>query len=96
MKTQDIQPLSEHRAHLSEHFRQVRETGRPMFVTNNGRTAAVILSPQAYDELTAKAEAAATLDAIDQSMTDIQKGHVTDGRKAMRQIAKKAGIKLRR
>lgn len=96
MKTRDIQPLSEHRAHLAEHFRQVQETGRPMFVTSNGRTAAVVLSPQAYDELNAKAELAATLTAIDSSLADISEGKVVDARKAMRRIARRSGIKTQR
>ncbi|MDQ3521204.1 MAG: type II toxin-antitoxin system Phd/YefM family antitoxin [Gemmatimonadota bacterium] len=46
MRTDDIQPLSEHRAHLTAHFQHVQQTGRPLFVTSNGRTAAVVLSPE--------------------------------------------------
>ena len=53
VRTKDIQPLTEHRAHLAEHFQQVRETSRPLFITANGRTAAVVLSPDSYDALIA-------------------------------------------
>ena len=59
MKTDDIQSLSTHRAHLTEHFKRVRETGRPLFITSKGRTTAVVLSPESYDDLAAKAELAA-------------------------------------
>lgn len=96
MKTDDIQPLSEVRPRLTQHFQRIQETGRPLFVTSNGRTAAVMLSPAAYDELVAKAELMENLKAIDRGMADLKAGRVTEARQAMREIADELGIKLRR
>ena len=50
-RSTDITSLTEHRKNLRDHFRQVRETGRPLFITTNGETNAVVLSPEAYDAL---------------------------------------------
>lgn len=96
MRTKDIQPLTEHRAHLTEHFRRVQETGRPLFVTSNGRPAAVVMSPETYDALTAKAELAENLLLIDKGLEDVAAGRVKDARAGIRALAKKHGIKLAR
>lgn len=99
MLTKDILPLTEHRANLSENFQRVRETGRPLFVTSNGRTAAVVLSPEAYDALRAladKAELAENLTLIRQGREDFKAGRVHDARESIRQIAEERGIDLSR
>ena len=94
MRTEDIQPLSEVRPHLTQHIRQAQESGRPLFVTSNGRTAAVLLSPAAYDELAEKARLAENLAMIDRSVDDLQSGRVRDARQAIHDLAAKHGIPL--
>jgi prevent-host-death family protein len=96
MRTDDIQPLSEHRAHLTAHFKQVQETGRPLFVTSNGRTAAVVLSPDAYDRLVEKAELVDNLALIDQGMQDVKAGRVREARAGIEALARKHGLMLPR
>ncbi len=96
MRTEDIQPLSEHRAHLAAHFQHVQETGRPLFVTSNGRTAAVVLSPEAYDVLAEKAELTENLMLIDRGLEDVEAGRVRDARQGIRELAAKHGITLAR
>jgi prevent-host-death family protein len=94
MRSDDIQPLSEHRAHLTAHFQHVRETGRPLFVTSNGRTAAVVLSPEAYDALTEKAELVDNLALIDRGFQDVKAGRVRNARAGIEELARKHGIAL--
>ncbi len=99
MRAKDILPLTEHRAHLSENFQQVRETGRPLFITANGRTAAVVLSPESYDALKAlaeKAELAENISLIRQGRADFKAGRVHDARESIRQLADKHGVDLNR
>ncbi len=52
---EDIVPIGELKAHLSERLRHVREGGRPLIVTQNGKAAAVVLSPEEFDRLTYQA-----------------------------------------
>lgn len=94
MRTDDIQPLSEHRAHLTAHFRRVQETGRPLFVTSNGRTAAVVLSPEAYDRLVEQAELASNLALIDRGMQDVAAGRVREARAGIEELARRHGLSL--
>ncbi len=99
MRTTDIQPLTEHRAHLAENFQHVRETGRPLFVTANGRTAAVVLSPDRYDALIVlaeKGELAENLALMRQGRDDFKAGRVHDARASIRQLADEHGFDLRR
>lgn len=94
VRTEDIKPFSEHRAHLTENFKHVQETGRPLFVTHNGRTAGVLLSPESYDALTGQAALSENIKMIDASLVDIEEGRTQDARAAIKGLAKKHGINL--
>lgn len=92
MRTDDITNVSQHRAHLREHFDQVNRTGRPMFVMNKGGEAeAVVLSPQVYDQLAEKAALADSLAALDRSVADIKAGRVKPARDAFKQMIESFG-----
>ena len=53
---EDILPLSEFRAGLAGFIAQTRETGRPIIVTQNGRTAGVFVNASTWDEIQEKLE----------------------------------------
>lgn len=95
-KTDDIQPLTEYRAHLADFHRHVQETNRPLFVCVNGRTSVVVLSPQAYDELSEKAMFAEDAVAIRQAHEDIKAGRGRSAEEALRDIASKLGLPIDR
>lgn len=95
-RTTDITSFTEHRQHLRDHFFQVRESGRPLYVTRNGKTFAVVLSPDAYDELADKAELAESLARIDRSTEDVREGRAQLVKPALQKIADELGLKLRR
>lgn len=44
----DIKPVSEFRANAAETIRQVQSTGRPVVLTQRGRSSAVLLDVAAY------------------------------------------------
>jgi len=49
--TEDIQPLTAFRANVASFIDQVRETGRPLVLTQHGRSAAVLLGAADYEAL---------------------------------------------
>ena len=49
--TEDIQPLTAFRANVASFVDQVRETGRPLVLTQHGRSAAVLLGAADYEAL---------------------------------------------
>ena len=71
-------------------MRQSRETGRPLYITTNGETNAVVLSPEAFDEL---AESPAMIDG---STEDIRHGRTRPATPALKKIADELGLKLNR
>jgi prevent-host-death family protein len=85
----DITNFTDYRRHLRKHLSQVRESGRPLFITTNGQTDAVVLSPEAY-------ELAESLAQLERSADDIQAGRTRPAKAALRAVAKKLGLKLER
>ena len=52
----DIHPVSDFRANSAEVIRQVRESGRPVVLTQRGRAAAVLVGVGPYQELLREVE----------------------------------------
>ena len=51
---QDIQPLSEFRSNAASFIQQVRETGRPLVITQHGKSAAVLIDVREYEAILSK------------------------------------------
>lgn len=49
--SEDVQPLSEFRANAAGMLRQLRETRRPIVLTQHGKSAAVVLDVAHYESL---------------------------------------------
>lgn len=56
--SQDIRPLSEFRANVATFIEQVQATGRPLVLTQHGRSAAILLAVEEYEALIERAELA--------------------------------------
>lgn len=95
-RTTDITSFTEHRRNLRAHLNRIKRTGRPLYVTTNGETEAVVLSAKAYDELADRADMSGTIAMIRRSEADIRTGRVRSGPEVLRGIAKKHGILIAR
>jgi prevent-host-death family protein len=49
--SQDIVPIGEFKAHASQLLKRLAGGARPLVITQNGRPAAVVLSPAEYDRM---------------------------------------------
>ncbi len=47
----DIQPLSEFRSKVAFYFEQVKKTKRPLIITQNGKSAAILLDVSEYEAM---------------------------------------------
>jgi prevent-host-death family protein len=72
--TQDIQPLTTFRNHSVEMIGQLERTQRPVVLTVNGRAAAVLQSPKAYQRLLDLAAQADEGEGIRQGLEDAREG----------------------
>jgi len=53
---QDIQPLSEFRSKVAFYFDKVKKTKRPLIITQNGKSSAILLDVSEYQSLIDKLE----------------------------------------
>ena len=72
---EDILPVGEFKTHASRVIRRLRKTKRPFVITQNGKPAAVLLTPEEFDRLS---EHVRFLDAIDEGIADSAAGRVID------------------
>ena len=70
---EDIVPIGEFKTHASRIVRGLRETGRPVVITQHGKAAGVLISPEAFDRFT---ERARFLAAVEEGLADSQAGRV--------------------
>jgi prevent-host-death family protein len=73
--SEDIVPLSEFKAKASEWLKKLARTGSPVVITRNGRPAAVLVSPSAFDALT---ERTRFVDAVAEGLADLEAGRIVD------------------
>ncbi|NLA11997.1 MAG: type II toxin-antitoxin system Phd/YefM family antitoxin [Firmicutes bacterium] len=71
---EDIRPISYVKAKAAEILDQVNETGRPVYVTQNGEARAVLLDPDSYEKMK---KALGLLKLLAQGERDITEGKVT-------------------
>jgi prevent-host-death family protein len=72
---EDIVPIGELKAHLSERIRDLRGRRRPLVVTQNGKATAVLLSPEEFDRLTSQARFVA---AVQEGLDHADAGKVVE------------------
>jgi antitoxin YefM len=73
----DIVPIARFKARASEIVRSLRSRGRPMIITQNGKPAAVLLSPEDFDQLT---YAERFREAVREGLADDEAGRVVSHR----------------
>ena len=53
---EDIQPLSEFRSKIAFYFDKVKKTRRPLIITQNGKSSAILLDVSEYQSMVDKIE----------------------------------------
>src|SRR5262245_15573215 len=87
---EDIIPIAELKANMSEIVRGLDERPRPLVVTLNGKPAAVVMSPREYDLLSYRAR---FLDAVSEGLADVQAGRTVDGEQAISELLREVAPK---
>lgn len=73
--SEDIVPVSEFKAQAAECLRRIAQTGQPLVITQNGKAAAVVLSPSEFDRLT---ERARFVSAVHEGLDDAEAGRLLE------------------
>lgn len=82
----DIVPIGEFKSSLSKWFKNVRNTGQPLVITQNGRPAGVLLSPSEYDDLVYKKH---FVDSVNRGLSDVESGNVYSTKELRNELAKR-------
>lgn len=67
----DIVPLGEFKTAISKWLKNIKNTGQPLVITQNGKPAGVLLSPEEYDDLIYTKR---FLESISQGIVDADRG----------------------
>ena len=82
----DIKPVSEFRANAAKLIERVRDTGRPLVLTQRGHSAAVVLDVDEYEKLLEEVE---LLRDIQLAEKQIDGGKGVSNRKAKQEILRR-------
>lgn len=88
----DIQPLTTFRRRSSEFLQQIKKTKRPVVLTVNGKAAAVIQDPEAYQRLLDIAAQADAHEGIRQGLKDARKGLTRPAKKFFQEFESSHGL----
>lgn len=69
--SEDILPIGDFKTHAGRVLRRLRDDGRPVVITQHGRPAGVLLSPEEYDRLR---EHDRFLEAVHEGLADAEAG----------------------
>ncbi len=86
--SENIIPVSDFKAKAAEWLRRLGESSEPVVITQNGKAAAVLLSPAAYDELT---EHVRFMRAVEQGLADVEAGRVTPHEEVVAEMRRRFG-----
>jgi prevent-host-death family protein len=73
--SEDILPLGEFKTQASRVLRQLRASQRPVVITQNGRPAAVLITPEEFDRIREREH---FVSAIREGLADAEAGRVVD------------------
>ena len=78
--SEDVQPVSEFRANAAKFVQRVRETRRPLVLTQHGKSAAVLLDVEEYERMIDTIE---LLRDVQEAERQIDAGEVVDNDEAL-------------
>ena len=76
--SEGIVPLGEFKSKASKIIRDLAGSDEPLVITQNGRPAAVLMSPSAFQELRERQE---FLQAVAEGVADTESGRVVDNKR---------------
>jgi prevent-host-death family protein len=80
---EDIIPIAELKANMSEIVRGLDDRPRPLVVTLNGKPAAVVMSPREYDLLSYRSR---FIDAVNEGLADTEAGRTYDAEEVFAEL----------
>jgi prevent-host-death family protein len=80
---EDVRPVTDLRQHAADLLTHVRKSGRPVVITQRGRSAAVLESVEQYEQRLARME---LLEAVLQGLEEAEAGQLIPHEEVMRRV----------
>lgn len=87
----DIIPVGEFKTGLAKWLKSVRDSGRPLVITQNGRPAGVLLSPEAFDQL---GHSKRFKESVQRGLVDAEAQRVFDASQLKQELQKRRSSKV--
>jgi len=84
--SKDIVPVAEFKVQISKYLNNIKSTGRPMVITQNGKPAAVLISPDDFDELVYQKS---LIESVNRGLSDVEKGNVISTKELRAELEKR-------
>jgi len=86
--SEDIVPINEFKAQASSVLRKMRQSQRPVVITQNGRPAAVLITPEEFDQMREREH---FLAAVREGLADSEAGRVLEDEEVERLLNEEFG-----
>ena len=81
----DIIPIGEFKSKMTKWLNTAKDTGHPLIITQNGKPAAVVLSPEEFDNMKYTKR---FMNSINQGLADINSGNSLDTEELKNELKK--------
>ncbi len=81
----DIIPIGEFKKQMTRWLKTAKTTGRPLIITQNGKPAAVVLSPEEFDKMEYTRH---FMQSVNQGIRDVSSGDVFDTEQLKNELKK--------
>ena len=81
----DIVPVGEFKSSISRWLKNIKSTGQPLVITQNGKPAGVLLSPEEYDDLVYTRR---FLESVSRGLDDFEKGQTYNSKDLKEELQK--------
>lgn len=86
--SRDIVPMADFKVHASRYVRDLHASHRPLIITQNGKPAAVVMTPEEFDKLCEERDFVA---AVREGLSDAEAGRLIDNGELERQLNEEFG-----
>ena len=86
--SEDIVPINEFKSQASSVLRKMRQSQRPVVITQNGRPAAVLITPEEFDQMREREH---FLSAVREGLADSEAGRVLEDEEVERLLDEEFG-----
>ena len=88
IRASDVVPVGEFKTHAAKWLKHLRATGQPVMITQHGKVAGILVSPEEYDEMVDREAYHAS---IRRGLADAKAGRVHEHKDVVKYFERKFG-----